>query len=57
MTVRIYRCHYVISGYYSNELFRKRQLCSRSRTKNGIVSVYRVYSVSTDAVLMWIYEL
>jgi hypothetical protein len=56
----IYHCHYPVSDYHSNELsnvktLHERKLCSRSRTsEHFFVSVYHVYSVSIDSLLMWI---
>jgi hypothetical protein len=55
------KTHKYIYGNF-NELsnvntLRDCKLCSRSRTsKHSFVSVYRVYSVSTDTILMWIFE-
>jgi hypothetical protein len=52
----------VISSYHSNELLSintldERNLCSRSQTiEQHFVSVYRVYSVSIDNILMWVCE-
>jgi hypothetical protein len=57
----IHHCHYLISGYHSDEFFisvYERKLCTRSKPIYQYLyfaSVYRVYSVNTDNtdVDMW----
>jgi hypothetical protein len=61
----IYHCQYAILGYHSEEMSRvnmlhepKLHVCGRSRTnRQYFVSVYRVYSVSIDNILLWVCEL
>jgi hypothetical protein len=56
---QIYHYHYTITGYHSNKLLRvntlhKHKSCSMSQTsEQSFVSVYCVYSVSIDNILMW----
>jgi hypothetical protein len=48
-----------ISGYYDNELsnINALQLCYRSRmTKQSFVSVYCLYALSINNILMWVCE-
>jgi hypothetical protein len=62
ITVRLKFWNYKISGYRSNELLsvnmlHQQKLHSRSLTREqSFVSVYRVYYVNTDNILMWIYK-
>jgi hypothetical protein len=55
-------CQNTISGYHSNEnlsvkIIHEHKFCSRSqRSEKYFASVYHVYSVSTDNILMWICE-
>jgi hypothetical protein len=62
LKIEIYHYHYVISGYHGYELsgfnmVDERKLCCRSRMNElSFVTVRRVYSVSTDTIMMWICE-
>jgi hypothetical protein len=53
----MYYCHCATSGNYRNELTRIHvSYVVGEEHASGLFSVYRVYSVTVDNVLMWICE-
>jgi hypothetical protein len=58
----IYRWHYAICGYQRNvpsvvEKLNERKLCGLWSREQSFGLVYRVFSVTTDSILMLIYEM